>query len=130
MALIGAGYGDGWEHLFDEVAVTAKGALFPLPARLERGPAGAEDYCYESAMPLLDGVVDGENRTAVHEQDPGIQEVRGSRLLAFSLPAILRRKSHSSRLYHKVMGACILEWLSLGAGFRDQRRQSELGRAG
>jgi hypothetical protein len=78
MALTEAGCGDGWEHLFDEVPVTTKGTLFPPPTRLERGSAGAEDYCYESAMPLLDGGVDGKEGTAVHEQDPVMQEVRGS----------------------------------------------------
>lgn len=87
MVLVGAGYGDGWEHLFDEVPVTTKGALFPPPTRLERGLADAEDYCYESAMPLLDGGVDGEEGTAAHEQDPGMQEVRGWPLPALSLPA-------------------------------------------
>jgi hypothetical protein len=49
-----------------------KGALFPSLVRLESGPVGAEDYCYESVMPLLDGVVDGEEGIAVHEQDPGM----------------------------------------------------------
>jgi len=87
MALIGAGYDGGWEHPFDEVPVTTKGALFPSPTRLERGPAGAEDNCYESAMPLLDGGVDREEETAVHEQDPGMQEVRDWLLPALSLPA-------------------------------------------
>jgi hypothetical protein len=72
MVLIGAGYGDGWEHLFDEVPVTTKGALFPPPTRLEMSLLGAEDYCYESAMPLLDGGVDGEEVAAVHEQDPAV----------------------------------------------------------
>jgi hypothetical protein len=59
-----------------------KGALFPPLTRLESGPVGAEDYCYESVMPLLDG----EEGTAVHEQDPGMQEVRGWPLPAPSLP--------------------------------------------
>jgi len=63
-----------------------KGALFPPPAKLESGPVGAEDYCYESVMPLLDGGVDGEEGTAVHEQDPGMQEVRAWPLPALSLP--------------------------------------------
>ena len=38
---------------------------------------GTEDYCYESTMPLLDGGVGREEGTAVHEQDLGMQEVRG-----------------------------------------------------
>jgi hypothetical protein len=86
MALIGAGYRDGWEHPFDEVPVTTKGALFPPPTRLERGPAGPEDYCYGSAMSLLNWVGDGEEGTAVC-MDPGMQEASVSPLPALSRPA-------------------------------------------
>jgi hypothetical protein len=103
-----------------------EGALFPLLTGLERGPAGAEDSCYESAMPLLDGGVDGEEETAVHEQDPGMQEVRDWLLPALSLPT---NSGAATACAARSWQACTWDWPSPGTGFGDQRRQSELGRA-
>jgi hypothetical protein len=50
-ALTGAGYGQGWEHVFDVVPVTTRGCEFPPPAWYRSNDA--EDYHYSAASPLL-----------------------------------------------------------------------------
>ena len=90
IALQGAGYGDGWERTMDEVPVATRGVLFPQPTRLERTGADEDDYCYGSAVPLLDGGGDGEEGADAPEQRPGMEEVGGSPLQRLSRPDHVR----------------------------------------
>ena len=86
IALQGAGYGDGWERRIDEVPVTTRGVLFPQPTRLESSVADEDDYCYGSAVPLLDRGGDGEEGMGAHEQPLGMEEVGRSPLQRLGRP--------------------------------------------
>ena len=58
LALTGAGYGQGWEHAFDQVPVTARGCEFPPPTRYKVNDV--DDYHYSEDGPLLELSDDAE----------------------------------------------------------------------
>jgi hypothetical protein len=58
LALTGAGYGQGWEHVLDLVPVTTRGCEFPPPTRYTVN--GVDDYHYSADGPLLKATDDAE----------------------------------------------------------------------
>jgi hypothetical protein len=58
LALTGAGYGQGWEHVLDLVPVTTRGCEFPPPTRYTVN--GVDDYHYSADGPLLEVTDDVE----------------------------------------------------------------------
>src|SRR5271163_2394949 len=67
LALTGAGYGQGWEHVFDLVPVTTRGCEFPPPTRYK--DKNVEDYHYSD-----DGVATGDDA----DGDGRMKEARSS----------------------------------------------------
>lgn len=58
LALTGAGYGQGWEHVLNLVPVTPRGCEFPPPTRYAVN--GVDDYHYSANGPLLEVTDDAE----------------------------------------------------------------------
>jgi hypothetical protein len=81
LALTGAGYSQGWEHVFDLVPVTTRGCEFPPPTRYRSNDV--EDYHYSAANPLLPV---GDDDAEGHGK---MEEVRSSPQPQLSRPSIL-----------------------------------------
>ena len=60
LALTGAGYRDGWEHVFDLVPVTTRGCEFPPPTRYKGNDV--EDYHYSDEGLAVGDDADGDGR--------------------------------------------------------------------
>jgi hypothetical protein len=78
LALTGAGYRDGWEHVFDLVPVTTRGCEFPPPTRYKDNDV--EDYHHSDEGLAVGDDADGDGR---------MKEARSSTQPRLSRPSVV-----------------------------------------